>query len=116
MLINFLMQTAKATMNKKFDFLFVCRWKTKEKTTLKIRIISKVEEFFSTALTVQTVKKLQIRFMNLAVDISLYYLSWASPHTTTTTMAATAASAADITDTAAAVVAAADVNDLNLLV
>ena len=54
--------------------------------------------------------------MNLAVDISLYYLSWASPHTTTTTMAATAASAADITDTAAAVVAAADVNDLNLLV
>jgi hypothetical protein len=49
-----------------------------------------------------------------ALHLSLYQKSRAYPHTATTTIAA--AAAADTTDTVAAVMAAADVNDLNLLV
>ena len=48
-----------------------------------------------------------------ALHLSLYQKSRAYPHTATTTIAA---AAADTTDTTAAVMAAADVNDLNLLV
>ena len=49
----------------------------------------------------------------IAIHLPLYQISRAYPHTATTTIAA---AAADTTDTATATMAAADVNDLNLLV